>query len=127
MRVETPIADVADRITILRLKVARLATPEARANAQRELDTLLQAWSDHELPELDTLREVADLALVNEALWEVEDALRALEAQNNFGPAFVDRARSVYRLNDQRAALKRSLNQKLGSDLVEEKSYGGPE
>ena len=65
------------------------------------------------------------LQKVNEELWEVEDKLRLLEAENNFSLTFVNFARSVYRLNDERAQIKRKINELSGSELVEEKSYKG--
>ncbi len=58
-------------------------------------------------------------------MWAVEDGIRALEQAEEFGPRFIELARSVYRLNDRRAALKRRINELLGSELVEEKSYAG--
>jgi hypothetical protein len=60
---------------------------------------------------------------VNEALWEIEDAIRECEARGDFGQKFVELARSVYRQNDERARLKRKLNVAAGSRYVEEKSY----
>ena len=66
---------------------------------------------------------VADLRRVNEELWEIEDAIRECERRQDFGPRFVELARSVYRSNDRRAALKRRVNELLGSAIVEEKSY----
>jgi hypothetical protein len=66
------------------------------------------------------------LVRVNSALWEVEDALRADEAAGRFDEAFVERARSVYRLNDERARWKREVNERLQSPYVEEKSHVGP-
>lgn len=125
MKIDVPIADVADRITILRLKIDRLHTEAARQNAARELLHLSAAWSEAGLPPLHELSEARDLAEVNDALWQVEDALRDHEARGDFGAPFVEKARSVYRLNDRRAALKRSLNLRLGSPLIEEKSYAG--
>jgi len=65
-----------------------------------------------------------DLGEINAQLWEVEDALRVCECDRELGPRFVALARSVYALNDQRAALKRSINALLRSALIEEKSYG---
>ena len=67
--------------------------------------------------------EMAELRLVNEALWDIEDRLRGKEAQQEFDAEFIELARSVYVNNDRRAALKNSINRKLGSALVEEKSY----
>ncbi len=60
---------------------------------------------------------------MNQALWDVEDALRRLEAAGRFDDQFVALARSVYRQNDQRAAIKRRINELLASEIVEEKSY----
>lgn len=125
MKVELPLGDVVDRVTILRIKAARLDRADALANVQRELVALEESWRDTQLPEMSELPQWSALQRVNTALWEVEDALRALEARRSFGPAFVAHARSVYRLNDERAALKRAINLALGSRLVEEKSYAG--
>jgi hypothetical protein len=66
---------------------------------------------------------VAELKHVNEHLWDTEDALRCHESANDFGPAFIELARTVYQANDLRAALKRQINELLKSPLVEEKSY----
>lgn len=113
------IGDLLDRITILRIKVQRSAALQ-RANVQRELDQLSACW-----PSLQACDEVemAELAAVNLQLWEVEDRLRAAEAAARFGPDFVADARSVYRLNDLRAGLKRRINLRLGSALIEEKIH----
>lgn len=124
MRVEVPIGDVVDRVTILRLKVARLRSPAAQANAARELSTLEAAWEAEGLPPLDSLPETAPLAACNARLWEVEDALRACEARGDFGPDFVALARAVYQTNDARARWKRDISTRLGSRLIEEKGYG---
>ena len=87
-----------------------------------ELD-ILQAI--HRVPyrgrPLDNL--TAKLKRVNEALWEIEDDIRACEAERDFGDTFVRLARSVYRTNDERAQLKRDINVLLGSQILEEKSY----
>jgi len=125
VKVELPLGDVVDRVTILRIKAARLEGPDALANVRRELDALESGWRDAGLPDMPGLAQWAALQRVNTALWDVEDALRDLEARHSFGPAFVAHARSVYRLNDERAALKRAINVQLGSRLVEEKSYAG--
>jgi hypothetical protein len=65
----------------------------------------------------------AKLTEVNEALWDIEDAIRVCERAGDFGPSFVELARSVYHRNDHRAAVKRKINELLGSKLIEEKSY----
>jgi hypothetical protein len=69
----------------------------------------------------------AELRAVNEALWTIEDRIRECERAGDFGPEFVAPARSVYRTNDHRVAIKRRINQRLGSEIVEETSCGGAE
>ena len=120
MEIPLPLGDVLDRITILRIKARRITDTKKLHNVQAELNLLQARWDAQVFP---TLAEEPALAEVNERLWEVEDALRALEDRAEFGPEFVALARSVYQLNDERAALKRSVNEALGSALVEEKSY----
>ena len=65
----------------------------------------------------------ADLKAANVALQEIDDQIRACERTGDFGPRFVEMARSVYRHNDRRAAIKRQINERLGSEIVEEKSF----
>lgn len=125
MNVPAPTGDVADRVSILLLKQARIADPAAVAHVRRELDALRAAWQAEGLPALESLPEWPALCAVNTALWDVEDRLRAFEAEGVFDADFVAAARSVYRLNDERAALKRAVSRRTGSDLVEQKSYHG--
>jgi hypothetical protein len=123
MKVEASLGDVVDRVTILLLKAARIADPGKHANIQEELRGLRMAWAAAGLADLESLGSWERLCEVNGALWDVEDQLREHERNRDFGPLFVERARSVYRLNDERAALKRQINEELGSAIVEEKSY----
>ncbi|MFK7931364.1 MAG: DUF6165 family protein [Myxococcota bacterium] len=125
MKVEIPIGDVVDKVTILDIKRCKLHDSQALNNVERERQALRDGWTEHGLTPMEGLPQWEELRQVNEALWDVEDALRACEAQADFGSRFVELARSVYRLNDKRAALKRSINLHLGSTLVEEKSYHG--
>lgn len=120
--VPTAYGDALDRLTILAIKLERVVDDAARAHVAREHEALLRAWRAV-LPEPAEVPEHAQLRAVNEALWAVEDRLRAREAARDFGPAFVEDARSVYTLNDRRAALKRAVNERLGSLLVEVKQH----
>lgn len=121
--VQTAPGELIDKITILQIKSERIADTVKLRNVRVELDTLTAA-RDAAMPATDELAELtAQLKQVNEALWDIEDAIRDCEREGDFGPRFIELARSVYRSNDQRAALKRSVNELLGSNLVEEKSY----
>lgn len=116
------VGDVLDRITILEIKRARVPA-ERRANVAAELVALTETWIGAGLPAAAAVPEYGELVAVNTALWEVEDRLRAAEANADFGPAFVADARAVYRTNDRRAALKRAVNERFGSQLQEEKHH----
>jgi hypothetical protein len=122
MNIEVAPSEVADRITILELKVRHAHGATASAVAT-QLEALRQAWRSALLPDLATLQELHMLRSVNGALWDVEDALRNHEESGRFGPVFVARARSVYRLNDRRNAIKRALDARLGSKLTEHKLF----
>jgi hypothetical protein len=123
VKVEASLGDVVDRLTILRITAARIAAEAARVNVRAEAAALEAAWAAAGLPAVEALEEWGPLLAVNEALWEVEDRLRDLERQGDFGADFIAAARSVYFTNDRRAALKRAINLRLGSTIIEEKSY----
>ena len=115
--------ELIDKITILEIKAARLTSATALQNVRNELAQL----TEKTLPLGDMAPQVAplkaDLTRVNEALWDIADKIRDKEAAKAFDAAFIEMARSVYVTNDQRAALKRRINQLLASELVEEKGY----
>jgi hypothetical protein len=123
--VRIPIApgELIDKITILEIKTERIRDSAKLANVRTELAELA-AVRERCLPSSAELaRLTSALKAVNEALWQVEDELRECERARDFGPRFIQLARSVYQQNDRRAALKRQINEQLGSRLIEEKSY----
>jgi hypothetical protein len=123
LNVQTSPGEFLDKLTILEIKAARITDPGKLANVQRELELLRATWAASPLAARDVSALVAGLRAANEALWEVEDRLRACEAERRFDAEFVELARTVYHTNDRRAAIKRQLNVLLGSELLEEKSY----
>jgi len=122
MRLTVPISvgEFFDKLGILRLKRERLRDAGARAEARREYDALSALKPD--LVQLAPLIEALDQ--VNAKLWNAEDRIRGCEVSQDFGADFVALSRSIYTLNDERAALKRQINIASGSDFVEQKSYG---
>ncbi len=123
LNVQTSPGEFLDKLTILEIKAERIADPAKLSNVRRELAQLRSVWTASPLSGRDVAPLVARLKAVNETLWEIEDRIRRHEAEQCFDGEFVELARSVYRTNDRRAALKRELNVALGSDLLEEKSY----
>jgi hypothetical protein len=114
--------ELIDKVTILEIKHERLEAEMARSNVARELELLEAVVAT--APEgggLTALR--AELRRVNETLWDLENQVRAKEAQGDFGAQFVGLARAVYRVNDERSRLKRAINIALASALIEEKFY----
>ncbi len=118
--------ELIDKIAILEIKAARFTDPAKRANVAREIKAL-EAARDAALaqPPSGLAEIVRELKAVNEKLWAVEDDIRECEKRRDFSARFVELARSVYVTNDRRADLKRRINDLLGSELVEEKSYKG--
>lgn len=117
------IGELIDKITILEIKVERFTDSGKTKNAALELNVLvtLRDRAIPASPELDVL--TARLKSANERIWDLENAIRECERQEDFGPEFVAVARKIYRTNDERAAVKREINLALGSELIEEKSY----
>ena len=115
--------ELIDKITILEIKQVNISAPVALANINKELDYLSDIVANsYGVGErvIDFKKRLLD---VNARLWKVEDDIRDKELKQEFDTIFIELARRVYMLNDDRAKLKKSINQTLGSELVEEKSY----
>ena len=123
--IQVPISpgELLDKITILRIKAARMTDPSKVANVKHELALLEKTWSDSGAAAVNLGNEEANLAHVNEKLWVIEDEIRDEERDRRFGDKFVELARAVYVTNDERAAIKKRINTLSGSTIVEEKSY----
>jgi len=115
--------ELIDKITILEIKAAHIRDATKLANVRTELDALNHTWSSNAASQTDIGEARERLKKVNEDLWDIEDRIRLKEKAQAFDAEFIELARSVYFRNDERAAVKREINQALGSRLVEEKSY----
>jgi len=122
--------ELLDKIAILRIKAARIGDPEKLRNVAIELDLLSSIWRESGCaaqtdPELARALEADERALeaINRKLWEIEDCIREKERAQRFDDEFIELARAVYLSNDERAAIKKRINVRLGSRIVEEKSY----
>jgi hypothetical protein len=115
--------ELLDKITILRIKAARITDDGKRSNVQLELGLLEGTWHESGCAAVDVSADERALQDVNERLWVVEDRIREKEAAQTFDAEFIELARSVYISNDERAAIKKRVNVRLGSRIVEEKSY----
>jgi hypothetical protein len=115
--------ELLDKITILRIKSARMTDAVKLQNVRLELSLLEQTWRDSGAAIPEVSADEAALQRVNEALWDIEDQIRDKEHAQQFDREFIELARAVYVTNDERAAVKKRINTALGSRIVEEKSY----
>ena len=114
------VGELIDKITILEIKSERIKNAGQLENIAREL-AALRAVPLRDVAELVSLG--AQLKQVNAKLWDIEDAIRDCDARGDFGIAFIEHARAIYRLNDERSRIKKAINFASGSRLIEEKSY----
>lgn len=120
MKIEVNIGEIADKYTILKLKMEFIKDLHKFDNIKKEYEYIRKVIKD-----LDIIDEkmVEELQEVNRKLWEVKDAIRALEYKNNFGSEFIELCRELTKLNDVRAIVKKAINTKYDSEFVEEKSH----
>ena len=100
-----------------------MTDPAKLKNVRIELAALEHTWRSSPYAQVDIAADIEALQNVNERLWVIEDDIRNQERAKDFGAEFVRLARAVYFENDERAAIKRRINLRLGSGIVEEKSY----
>jgi len=122
MLVHTPVSvgELGDKITILRIKMDRIQDHAKLRNVQYELDVLQSIWNERGF---NSSVDLSELQSINEKLWVIEDEIRNKEKAQEFDDEFIGYARAVYFTNDERARVKKQINESVGSTLVEEKSY----
>ena len=120
MQIEVSNGEIADKLTIIEIKLERIKDELKQANLRKEYEILNDAVAliiDKKHP------LYIDLYKINNQLWDIEDHIRDLERTKDFGNDFIQTARSVYFINDKRSEVKRKINEFTGSNLSEEKSY----
>jgi hypothetical protein len=120
MKIEISNGEIIDKLTIIRIKLEKIKDKVKRVNLQKEYDELSKSASAIISASDDLYKSLYE---VNSELWDIEDHIRDLERKKDFGEDFISTARSVYIKNDRRSELKREINIKTSSGLIEEKSY----
>ena len=123
INIEISIGEFWDKITILQIKADRIKDKDKLVNITKELNQLVNHWEKTSHNEIEINEELKNLRHINEQLWDIEDDIRDKEQAQEFDDVFVELARSVYFTNDKRAKVKKEINEKMGSSLVEEKFY----
>jgi len=120
MKIDISNGELLDKLSILEIKLEKIRDPEKAINIREEYN-LLKPLGDMLLPSVPEI--YLELVAINRVLWEIEDTIRDLERNRQFGDEFIQTARKVYLNNDERARLKKEINRITGSGLIEEKSY----
>mgnify|MGYP001342961002 FL=1 len=120
---EISAGELIDKITILEIKKNKIKDEDKLNEVQKELSSLTQTL-DKFIPKKDKIMSFKqNLKEINLKLWEIEDSKRKAEKDRDFGQNFIELARNVYKLNDERAKIKLAINNSLGSNIKEVKSY----
>ena len=121
MQIEVSNGELVDKVSILKIKLERIASPPKRVNIQKEFDLLYGKLATIQITEQSA--SFKRLLAINTRLWEIEDQIRDKEAKGEFDQGFIDLARQVYFQNDKRSRVKREINIQTESTLMEEKEY----
>ena len=120
---EISAGELIDKITILEIKKSKISNKEKLADIEKELFSLNQTLMKFIPDETSIIKYKKNLKEINLKLWDIEDGKRSAEKKNDFGEKFIKLARSVYKYNDERAKIKLAINNTLGSNIKEVKSY----
>ncbi len=123
IQIDISVGELLDKITILQIKQERMDDAAKLENVKKELHVLQGQWESSSYARINLDDQIGELKKINENLWDIEDKIRLKENTQEFDEEFIALARSVYVTNDVRADIKRNINRKTGSELVEEKSY----
>jgi hypothetical protein len=128
MKIKVSTGEIVDKYTILQIKLDKIQSPEKLNNVRHEMALLINKVEkiySRLCPTTQALLQelYEQLHDINLTLWNIEDQIRESERSGDFGPDFVELARSVYYNNDERALVKSQINQLTRSNIVEEKSY----
>ena len=120
---EISAGELIDKITILEIKKANISNKEKLNEIEKELSSLNITVKNFIPDQSEISKYINDLKNINLKLWDIEDGKRAAEKNKDFGEKFIELARNVYKFNDERAKIKLKINQFLGSNIKEVKSY----
>ena len=120
---EISAGELFDKITILEIKKAKISNKEKLKEIEKELISLNKTVEKYIPNQSNVSKYIDDLKNINLKLWDIEDGKRAAEKNNEFGEKFIELARNVYKFNDERAKIKLAINNSLGSNIREVKSY----
>ena len=120
---EISAGELVDKITILKIKKEKITNKKKLIEIKKELDSLTNTFNKSIKKNINLETLTKELKNTNLKLWDIEDKIRKLEKKQGFGKEFIELARNVYKFNDERAKIKLKINEALGSNIKEVKSY----
>ena len=120
---EISAGELVDKITILKIKKEKITDKEKLIEIKKELDSLTDTFNKSIKKNINLGALTKKLKNTNLKLWDIENKKRELEKKQEFGKEFIELARNVYKSNDERAKIKLKINEALGSNIKEVKSY----
>ena len=120
---EISVGELVDKITILKIKKEKITNKEKLVEIKKELDSLTNTFNKSIKKNINLETLTKELKNTNLKLWDIEDKIRESEKKQGFGKEFIELARNVYKFNDERAKIKLKINEALGSNIKEVKSY----
>ena len=120
---EISAGELFDKITILEIKKEKISNKEKLVDVEKELNSLNDTVRKFIPDQSNISKHINNLKEINLKLWDIEDGKRAAEKEKKFDDKFIELARNVYKLNDERAKIKLAINTTLGSNIKEVKSY----
>ena len=120
---EISAGELIDKITILNIKKEKITNNEKLVEIEKELKSLKDTFNKKIIPDNSLLELIEQLKKINLKLWDIEDEKRNAEKNKKFDERFIELARNVYKFNDERAKIKLKINNLLGSNIKEVKSY----
>jgi len=120
---EISAGELIDKITILNIKKEKITNNEKLVEIEKELKSLKNTFNEKIIPDKSLLELMEQLKKINSKLWDIEDGKRSAEKNQKFDERFIELARNVYKFNDERAKIKLKINNLLGSNIKEVKSY----
>ena len=120
---EISAGELIDKITILNIKKEKITNNEKLVEIEKELKSLKNTFDEKIIHDKSLLKLMEQLKKINSKLWDIEDGKRSAEKNQKFDERFIELARNVYKFNDERAKIKLKINNLLGSNIKEVKSY----
>lgn len=118
------LGELIDKITILDIKLENVQDSVQKQNILIERKELGDILNQFEFAKDSQLVELTEkLININKKMWWLEDTVRDCIDANDYGDVYIQVAKDIPITNDLRCVVKKEINLKFNSIIVEEKLY----